>query len=115
MGVNKKDKRLGEEKYNKQGCLMKIIDYIDCCHIIVEFQDKFKYQVNTQYGYFKNGIVTNPYAQTVYNHGILGINYSKKVYLNLVPFRQLQLTEEQNKVLMLEYEKYANYVYEHSK
>ena len=36
------------------------------------------------------------------------INYSKKVYLNLVPFRQLQLTEEQNKVLMLEYEKYAN-------
>ena len=45
--------------------------------------------------------------ETVINY-LESINYSKKVYLNLVPFRQLQLTEEQNKVLMLEYEKYAN-------
>ena len=40
--MNKKETRLGLKKYNNQGFLMKIIDYIDYDHIIVEFQDEFK-------------------------------------------------------------------------
>ena len=60
---------------------------------------------NSNYENLKNLEVIK--LETVINY-LESINYSKKVYLNLVPYRQLQLTEEQNKALMLEYEKYAN-------
>ena len=31
---------IGEEKYNYQGCLMKIIEYNNANNLIVEFQDE---------------------------------------------------------------------------
>ena len=40
--MNKKETRLGLKKYNNQGFLMKIIDYIDNGNIKVEFKDEFK-------------------------------------------------------------------------
>ena len=36
------------------------------------------------------------------------IHYPKKVLLNLIPYKPIQLTEEQNKLLMIEYENYAS-------
>lgn len=67
--------RLGEEKLNKQGCLMKIIKYNSATDIIVEFQDEYKAKVHTQYSSFKRNNVKNPYYPTVYGVGITGNKY----------------------------------------
>ena len=48
-----KKERLGEERINKQGCLMKIVEYNKASDIVVEFQDEYKYKLNTSYGNFK--------------------------------------------------------------
>lgn len=58
--MNKKETRLGLEKYNNQGCLMRIIDYIDHRHIIVEFQDEFKAHVSGNMERFQKGNIRNP-------------------------------------------------------
>lgn len=68
----KKMNHLNEEKYNKQGCLMKIIEYIDNRNIVVEFQDEYKAKVKTSYGNFKLGSVRNPYHPSIYGIGITG-------------------------------------------
>ena len=67
--------RLGEEKLNKQGCLMKIVEYNSATDIVVEFQDNYKAKVHTQYSSFKRNKVKNPYYPTVYNVGITGNKY----------------------------------------
>lgn len=71
----KKEERLGLEKLNNQGCLMKIIEYKDVMNITVEFQDEFKYKTLCQWESFKNGKVKNPYFPSVYNVGIVGTKY----------------------------------------
>ena len=40
-------RHLQEEKYNNQGCLMKIVEYNKSNDIIVEFQDEHKTRVHT--------------------------------------------------------------------
>lgn len=60
MNRNKTDERLGQEKLNKQGCKMKIICYNNAKNIIVEFQDKYKGVVHTNYKCFFDGTVKNP-------------------------------------------------------
>lgn len=67
-----KQERLGEEKYNLHGTLMKIIKYNNTKDIIVEFQDKYKVKVHTQYGNFKKGEVRNPYDKTIHEVGYIG-------------------------------------------
>jgi len=62
--------RLGEEKINNQGSLMKIIEYNTCDDIVVEFQDG--YRTKTTYGHFKNGEPMNPYYPTKFGVGYLG-------------------------------------------
>lgn len=52
--------RLGEEKQNYQGYIMKIIKYNSSHDIIVEFQDKYKKCVNTTYRNFSLGKIKNP-------------------------------------------------------
>lgn len=64
--------RTGEENYNNEGTLMKIISYKDANHIIVEFQDKYRAKVHAAYREFKKGNVKNPYDKTVFNIGYLG-------------------------------------------
>ena len=67
--------RLGEEKLNNQGCPMKIIIYNNSSDITVEFQDDYKFRVNTIYANFKSGSIKNPYYPSVYGVGIIGIKY----------------------------------------
>lgn len=67
--------RLGEEKLNNQGCLMKIVVYNSATDIIVEFQDEYKAKVHTQYTNFKRRNVKNPYFPSVYGVGITGNKY----------------------------------------
>lgn len=71
--------RLYEKKYNNQGCLMKIVEYIDNKNIIVEFQDEHKARVKAIYGNFKLGSVRNPYAPTVWGVGMTGNKYPTKI------------------------------------
>ena len=70
---------LGEEKYNKQGCLMKIIEYNDTNNITVEFQDEHNYKTHTTYGNYKKGSIKNLYYPTVYGVGIIGDKYQKSI------------------------------------
>lgn len=74
--VNKKNERVGEERYNNQGCLMRIVEYIDHNNVIVEFQDKYKTKIRIEYSNFKTGQVKNPYHTEVYGVGMVGVKYS---------------------------------------
>ena len=76
---NKYNQRIGEEKLNKQGCLMKIVEYNNAIDIVVEFQDEYKIKVHTTYNHFKNGGVKNPYCPSVFGVGIVGIKYPVKI------------------------------------
>lgn len=70
-----KQERLGEIRKNKDklgGYKMKIIEYNRYDDIIVEFQDKYKAKVHTQYNSFKIGGVKNPYFPSIYNIGYIG-------------------------------------------
>lgn len=62
-------------KYNNQGSLMKIIEYVDTKNVIIEFQDKYKYRTNVQWSAFENGNVKNPFYPSVYGAGITGVKY----------------------------------------
>ena len=74
--VMKKDKKLGETKYNNKSCLMKIIGYNNSSDIIVEFQDEYKTRIHTTYNSFIDGKVRNPYHPSIYNVGITGNKYT---------------------------------------
>ena len=75
-----KDK-IGEIGYNKFKTPMKIVEYKNSRHIIVEFQDEYKAKVHTQYGTFKNGNIKNPYDKSVFGIGYVGEGmYNKKDY-----------------------------------
>ena len=74
-----KQERLGQEKYNKNGDLMKIVEYNKATDIIVEFQDEYKGRVHTQYGNFIIGNVYNPYLPNVFDIGITGNKYPTKI------------------------------------
>ena len=78
MNNNKKDKRIGEEKYNSQGYLMKIIEYNNVNDMTVEFHDKYKARINTRYSHFSNGDIKNPYHPDLYNVGINGNKYPSR-------------------------------------
>lgn len=73
-----KKERLGEEKHNNQGCLMKIVEYNKSSDITVEFQDKHKAQIKSRYKDFIKGSIKNPYHPTVYDVGMIGIKYTAK-------------------------------------
>jgi len=62
--------RVGETNINNEGCIMKIVEYNGNKDIIVEFQDKYRYKVHTQYDPFKKGKCKNPFHPSVYGQGI---------------------------------------------
>lgn len=65
---------------------MKLIEYINCRNIIVEFQDKYHYQKNTTYRDFDMGRTENPFDKTMLGIGYLGVGKfdasrdNKKIY-----------------------------------
>lgn len=69
--------RVGEINYNKHNTPMKIIKYNGCEDMIVEFQDKHRFQVQTRYDAFKKGQISNPFDKTVFEIGYLR---SGKIY-----------------------------------
>lgn len=73
--MRKTNNRIGEEKTNNQGCLMKIIKYNNARDIVVEFQDEHKAKIKTEYNNYKKGNVKNPYYPSVYGVGIIGGKY----------------------------------------
>ena len=68
--------RVGKEKYNKQGNLMKIIEYNNSMDVFVEFQDEYKATIHTTYDNFLKGSIKNPYYKSVFEVGIIGSKYS---------------------------------------
>ena len=78
MGRNKID-RTGETNISNEGCAMKIVEYNNCDDIIIEFQDKYKYRVHTNYQAFKKGNCKNPFFASVFGHGYLGIDKNGNV------------------------------------
>lgn len=83
MGVSKKEmelqkqERLGAERFNKRGELMKCIEYNSNSDIIVEFQDEFKRTKKACWREFSNGNIRNPRdyerigIEVINNHGEL--------------------------------------------
>lgn len=65
--------RTGQVNQSNDGELMKIIQYNDVYHVLVEFQDEFKFQVWAEYGNFKKGTVKNPGHKQLYGRGYLGV------------------------------------------
>ena len=73
-----KSERLGEERLNNQGCLMKVVEYEKTESIVVEFQDEYKGRVVTRYNEFAKGKVKNPYYPNIYG-GMIGTKYPAKI------------------------------------
>lgn len=71
--------KIGEENYNNQGCLMKIIEYNNYSDVWVEFQDKYHCKKHTNYKCFIKGEVKNPCFPTVYGIGMIGNKYPVKI------------------------------------
>lgn len=64
--------RLNEVRINNEGYTMKIVGYINQNNITVEFQDSYKYKVNTKYDTFKSGSIKNNFHKSIYNVACLG-------------------------------------------
>lgn len=79
-----KTDKAGEINMSNEGYEMKIVEYNNANDIIVEFQDKYKTKVHTQYVNFKKGVAKNPYHPSVYNVGYLGVGkYSRKTHFEI--------------------------------
>lgn len=74
-----KAERLNEENLNNQGCLMKIVEYTNAHDIIVEFQDKYRARIHTEYKHFASGSVKNPYFRSVFGVGMIGEKYPMSI------------------------------------
>lgn len=74
-----KNDRLGEERVNKQGCTMRIVEYYNANNIIVELEGCKHSRVHTTYQNFNNLEVKSPYFPSVYGVGIIGEKYPVKI------------------------------------
>lgn len=68
---------IGEENFNTNGTLMKVINQYNYAEIEVEFQDKYKYSTKAFYQNFKRGVIKNPYDKTVCGVGMIGVGKYK--------------------------------------
>lgn len=67
-------------KVNKQGCEMKIIDYINATNITIQFQDEFHFITEQRtWQEFQKGSIINPYYKSVYGIGYLGNKYPSRI------------------------------------
>ena len=78
----KAENRLGLEKKNKFGTLMRIIKVLPNDKIIVQFQDEFSCTKEVHWNNFKRGTVKNPYDRTNCGVGYMGEGKYKSVKAN---------------------------------
>ena len=71
--------RSGKTNTNFQGCIMKCIEYYSSRHIVVEFQDEYKYSTTATWDEFAKGSVRNLYYPSVFNVGITGSKYPRTI------------------------------------
>lgn len=74
---HRKTDRVGEEKLDKYGCTVKIVEYNNSHNITIEFQDENKYRLKTSYGNWVKESFHNPYTKTIFNVGCIGNTCSK--------------------------------------
>ena len=70
--VSKKEERLGTEKYNSQGCLMRVEEYDSSNDLLVRFLDTHNALVHAAWREFEQGRIINPFFPTVYGFGYMG-------------------------------------------
>lgn len=75
---------MGECKSNYQGCLMRIVEYVDANNMTIEFQDEYKTKIHTSYGNFRKGSIKNPYFPSVHGVGMTGNKYPIRINGGLV-------------------------------
>lgn len=101
--------RVGEENYNKEGTLMRIIEYKNAKDILVEFQDEYKYKKSATYQHFKKGEIKNPYDKTIFDIGYLGKGiYDKKDYSYIYDKWNNMLSRCYNPYYLNKYPTYIN-------
>lgn len=70
-----KNERIGEEKINSQGYIMKVIDYVNSSNVIIEFQDEYRERSKCTWSNFQKGTIKNHYAPHVCGVGAVGTKY----------------------------------------
>lgn len=70
--------RVGEERVNNQGCLMRIVEYKNAKNITVQFDNNPTHRANGSYRQFKLGYFHNPFVPTIYGVGIMGNEFPCK-------------------------------------
>ena len=68
----KLESKLGEIALNKLGTPMRIIRFVNCSDMTIEFQDEHKYTTKTTYQNFKERKIKNPYDKSVFGYGYIG-------------------------------------------
>lgn len=75
---NIKTERIGTMRFNREGDLMKCIEYNNCHDIIIEFQDEYKNTKSVSWSHFLKGDIKNPFHPSVYGIGMVGDKYSTR-------------------------------------
>ena len=76
--ANLREQRIGEENINYQGCVMRVVEYINAANTIVEFQDKYRAKVKCTFLAYTKGQVKNPFYPSVLGIGYIGDTCDKK-------------------------------------
>lgn len=62
---------------SRQGCTVKVIDYVSSKNVLIEYQDNFKYRVYVTAQNLRNGNFKNPYRPSIYGVGFFGVGKFK--------------------------------------
>lgn len=65
--------KVGEERLNHDGELMRLVEYHNSQSVVIEFQDEFKYRMTVWYSNFQKGTIKNPYHRLLYGKGYIGV------------------------------------------
>lgn len=105
-----KEKRIGEKRTNRQGCIFTIIDYRNCWDIDIQFDDVFGHiSKNNSYQDISKGRVKNPYFLSCCNFGYHGYGkYNTKKNKNFYqPWLSL-IRRSKSKSLKMRHPAYEN-------
>lgn len=78
---SKKEERLGETFVSNEGCTFFIIEYVNANCVTVKFADEYGAEIHTAYHNCKKGSVKNPYFNSVFGVGRIGVG-DFKTFIN---------------------------------